>query len=122
MPYNIQGASVSIAQEPRIVQDRLYVPVAELVERLGGQVSWDNTAKVATATIGRWVATIRMGDRNVDVSGTPVTLVADPFVEEGVMYVPATFFHDAFGYTVEADPRSKRVSISLPGQNARSAA
>jgi hypothetical protein len=30
------------------------------------------------------------------------------------MYVPATFFHDAFGYTVQADPREQSVSISLP--------
>jgi hypothetical protein len=115
MPYTIQGKDVALAQEPRIVQDRLYVPLADLIEQLGGQVSWDNTSKVATATIGRWVATIPMANRNVDVSGTPVTLAADPIVDDDRMYVPATFFHDAFGYNVESDPGARRVSISLPG-------
>jgi len=115
MPYTIQKESAPIGIEPRIVENRLYVPLEEIVEHLGGTVRWDNTNKVATATIGQWVATVPMGNRNVDVSGTPVTLSADPFVEQGVMYVPATFFHDAFGYTVQADPAARSVSISLPG-------
>jgi hypothetical protein len=114
VPYQLLGQEAAISREPRIVQDRLYVPVDEIVQRLGGRVDWDNNAKIATARIGQWVATIRMGDRHVDVSGTPVTLAADPYVEEDVMYVPVTFFHDAFGYTVQADPREKSVSISLP--------
>jgi hypothetical protein len=29
--------------------------------------------------------------------------------------VPASFFQDAFGYTVNVDPGSRQVSISLPG-------
>jgi Copper amine oxidase N-terminal domain len=115
MAYTINGQSASLSEEPRIIQNRLYVPLAELVQQLGGQVSWDNQSKVATATIGQWTATIRMGDRNVDVSGTPVTLIADPIVDQDTMYVPASFFHDAFGYTVNADPNARQVSISLPG-------
>jgi hypothetical protein len=94
---------------------QLYVPLDEVTRALGGQVRWDNVNKVATATIGQWVATVPMAQRQVDVSGTPVTLSADTFVDQGVMYVPATFFHDAFGYTVNADPSSQQVSISLAG-------
>src|SRR5262249_10199501 len=72
--------------------------------------------KIATATIGQWTATIRMADRNVDVSGTAVSLSGDTYVDQGVMYVPATFFHDAFGYNVQVDPGSQQVSIALPGE------
>jgi hypothetical protein len=115
MPYNVQGQAVSLNEEPRIIQDRLYVPLAELVEQLGGRVDWDNENKIATAAIGKWTATIRMADRNVDVSGTPVTLIADPIVDQDTMYVPASFFKDAFGYTVNVDPGSRQVSIALPG-------
>jgi len=115
MPYNVQGQAVSLNEEPRIIQDRLYVPLAELVERLGGRVDWDNDNKIATAAIGKWTATIRMANRNVDVSGTPVTLIADPIVDQDTMFVPASFFQDAFGYTVNVDPGSRQVSIALPG-------
>jgi hypothetical protein len=114
MPYTLQGQPSGISREPRIDMGRTYVPLEEIVQQLGGQTTWDNDQKVATATIGQWTATIRMADENVDVSGTPVRLAAPPFVEDGVMWVPATFFHDAFGYQVNVDPGSRQVSIALP--------
>jgi hypothetical protein len=114
MPYTVNSQTAALQQEPVLRGDRLYVPLNDLVESLGGQVEWDNNEKVATATIGRWTATIRMADAQIDVSGTPVKLVAEPYVEEDRMWVPVTFFHDAFGYQVEADPSSRQVSIRLP--------
>lgn len=116
MPYILQGQPASISQEPRIEQGHTYVPLDEVTRQLGGTTTWDNESKVATATIGQWTATVRMADQNVDVNGTPVTLPAPPFVEDGVMWVPAQFFHDAFGYQVDIDPANLQVSISLPSQ------
>src|SRR5436309_481828 len=115
MSYVIQGQSVELDEEPREVEGQLYVPLAEIVQRLGGQTGWDNENKTATATIGKWTATIHMADPHVDVGGTAVTLAGDPIVDDDVMYVPATFFHDAFGYTVSTDAGSEQVSIALPG-------
>jgi hypothetical protein len=115
MSYTVNGQPGRVSEEPRTVEGQLYVPLADLVEQLGGRVSWDNEGKVATATIGQWVATIRMADRNVDVSGTAVRLSGDPVVDQGTMYVPATFFKDVYGYNVSADASSGNVSISLPG-------
>jgi hypothetical protein len=112
--YRINGQELSIGQEPQMRGGTLYVPIADLVEALGGRISWDNNQKVATATIGQWTATVRMADRNVDVSGTPVSLAADPFVEDDLLWVPVTFFRDAYGYKVEADPGTRHVSIALP--------
>lgn len=114
MPYTLQGQSAPISREPRIEMGRTYVPLEEITQQLGGTTSWDNETKTATATIGRWTATIQMADENVDVSGTPVRLNAPPFVEEGMMWVPAQFFHQAFGYQVEINPEERQVSISLP--------
>jgi hypothetical protein len=113
MAYTINGQQADLTA-PRTAQGQVYVPLHEIVDQLGGQVSWDNDSKVATATIGRWTATIPMAARNVDVSGTAVTLSGDTFVDQDRMWVPATFFHDAFGYTVQTDG-SQNVSISLPG-------
>ena len=101
MPYNIQGQEIRLGTEPFLhSNDKHYVPLRDVVEELGGTVSFDNSTKIATATIGQWVATIQMADRNVDVSGTAVTLTADPFVQDGQMFVPFDFFRDAFGYSV----------------------
>jgi hypothetical protein len=114
MPYILQGKPVDLSQEPQIQMDRTYVPLDEVTQQLGGSTTWDNDQKVATATIGQWTATVRMADQNVDVSGTPVQLLAPPFVDQGVMWVPAQFFHQAFGYQVDVDPGQLQVSIALP--------
>ena len=102
MAYSIQGRSTSIGAEPQVRDGRTYVPLRDLAEQLGGSVSWDNNSKQATATIGQWTATVNPSDTHVDVSGVAVTLQAPPFVDEqGNLWVPASFFHDAFGYNVQ---------------------
>jgi hypothetical protein len=114
MPYTLLGQPASISQEPQIQMDRTYVPLDEITSQLGGTTTWDNDQKLATATIGQWTANVRMGDENADVSGTPVRLVAPPMVQDGVMWVPAQFFRDAFGYKVDVDPQQRQVSIAMP--------
>lgn len=114
MPYALQGQSASISQEPRVEMGRTYVPLDEITGQLGGSTTWDNETKTATATIGQWAATVRMADANVDVNGTAVQLNAPPFVEDGVMWVPAQFFNQAFGYKVDVNAGEKQVSIALP--------
>lgn len=113
MPYSLLGQPASISQEPRVENGRTYVPLNDVVKALGGAVTWDNEAKVATATIAQWTATIRMADENIDVSGTPVTLVAPPFVEDGVMWVPAQLFQGGFGYKLDISNSSQDVAIYL---------
>jgi hypothetical protein len=114
MPYTINGRPTSLGAEPRKIDGQLFVPLHALVQQLGGQVNWDNESKTATTTIGQWTAPVNMNSRQLNVNNTPVTLSADPFVEDGVMWVPASFFHDAFGYNVQADPSSEQVAVSMP--------
>jgi hypothetical protein len=114
MPYTLQGQPASLSQEPRSEMGQTFVPLDEVVRKLGGSTAWDNNQKAATATIGQWTATVGMADTNVDVNGTAVTLPAPPFDENGVLWVPAEFFHAAYGYQVQVDPGSSQVSIALP--------
>lgn len=117
MPFNIQGQTVDLGTEPFIHNNKHYVSLREVVNALGGTVTFNNDTKAATATIGQWVATVQMANRNVDVSGTVVSLTADPYVEDGQMYVPFDFFRDAYGYDVAAasdDAGGPTISITNP--------
>jgi hypothetical protein len=114
MPYILQGQPASLSLEPRSQMGQTYVPLDELVRQLGGTTNWDNAQKAATATVGQWTATVRMADPTVNVGSTTVTLPAPPFDENGVLWVPAEFFHAAYGYQVSVDPGSNQVSIALP--------
>lgn len=106
MPYNIQGNTVTLGTEPFLhANNKHYVPLRDVAESLSGSVSYDNDSKASTVTIGQWTAAVQMADTTVNVVGsdgsnTPVTLSAEPFVQDGQMFVPFDFFSDAFGYNV----------------------
>jgi hypothetical protein len=97
MPYVINGQQQNI-QEPVEHNGRHFVPLAEVVETLGGTVTWDNNSKIASATIGQWTAQVHDGDTNVNVNGQQVTMSDAAYVENDTIYVPWDFFHAAFGY------------------------
>jgi len=102
MPYNILGNTTSLGSEPFLHNDKHYVPLRDVVEQLGGTLSFDNDTKTAVAAIGPWAANVQMGADQITVDGnggsTPVTLTAPAFVDNDEMFVPFDFFRDAFGY------------------------
>jgi len=98
MPYILHGQEHEISEEPVERDGRQFVPLEQVVETLGGQVTWDDDSKTAHATIGQWTANVKEGDTHVDVSGTPVNLSTAPYLENGTLYVPWDFFRDAYGY------------------------
>jgi len=99
MAIEIQGQPAAIEEQRR--DGIVYVPVQDTVQALGGTVTWDNDGKVATATIGKWTATVAMDAQDADVSGTPVTFNGPAFVEQDRMWVPVRFFERAYGYRID---------------------
>lgn len=114
MPYNIRGSEYLFPTEPFLHDGKHYVPLRDVTETLGGTLTYDNNTKTATATIATYAATVVSGNRQVDVSGTPVTLTADPYIENGEFYVPYDFFRDAYGYKVTFD--NDTVTIVNPNE------
>ena len=111
MPYTINGQNTQLGEEPHEQQGQTYVPFREVVQALGGSVGWDNNSKEASATIGQWTARFMLASDTADVNGTQVNFSSPSYDEGGKLYVPADFFHNAFGYKVEAS--GDNVSISL---------
>jgi hypothetical protein len=111
MPYVLNGQNVSIDQAPVQREGRNYVPLEKVVENLGGTVTWEDANKTAKATIGQWTASVQMDNPIVDVSGTKVTLSDPPYIENGQMWVPWTFFRDAYGYKVEMEGDTLNVHL-----------
>jgi hypothetical protein len=111
MPYVLNGQNVSIGEEPTVKNGRNYVPLEDVVRNLGGNVTFDNASKTASATIGQWTANVQMDNPVVDVSGTRVTLQDAPYIENGTMYVPWSFFRDAYGYQVEMEGDTLKVHL-----------
>jgi hypothetical protein len=76
MPYTIQGQPADISTEPVLKGDKHYIPLREVVEALGGTLSWDNATKTADAVIGPWDASITDGSVNVTVTGNNQTRIS----------------------------------------------
>lgn len=107
MPYTYQGNPIAISVEPFEQDGKHFIPLRETVEALGGSLDFDNVNKVALATIGPWTANVGMGSSNITVNGNGntynVTLTDEPFIEDGVTYVPFDLLRDAFGYQLTFD-------------------
>lgn len=116
MPYVIQGKSTDLPTEPFLKGDKHYVSLREVVEAMGGSVSFDNATKTSTATIAPWTATIRADNPAVTMTGNgqtvPITLTSAPYIENDELFVPFDFIRDAFGYTVSFD--NDTVTITNP--------
>jgi len=100
MPYTLNGQPAALAEEPHDQGGTIYVPFKSVVEALGGTVTWDNENKTVAATIGQWTANFLLASDTADVNGTTVQFPAPSYVDDGELYVPAEFFHSAYGYTV----------------------
>lgn len=110
MPYNINGQQASIS-EPVLRNGATFVPLRDVVTALGGTVNWDNNKKEAAATIAQWTARFTAGADTADVNGTQVQFPVPSYIEDGELMVPAQFFHNAYGYKVDAS--GTNVTISL---------
>ena len=65
-------------------------------------------------TQGDSLITIKIGDPAIDVNGSPHTLQATPFAEQGQAWVPVRFFNEAMGAQIGVDLSSNSVDISSP--------
>jgi len=111
MPYTLNGQPVTLSEDPHVQNGAVYVPLAEVVQALGGSVSWDNETKFATATIAQWTATFQLTADTADVNGTTVQFSSPSYVNNGVLSVPADFFQNAYGYQVQADGDTVSIGV-----------
>ncbi len=111
MPYTLNGQPASVAEKPHEQQGVVYVPYKQVVDALGGTVTWDNSTKTAVGTIGQWAATFTLSSDTADVSGTTVQFSSPSYVADGELYVPADFFHTAYGYQVSASGTDVSIGV-----------
>lgn len=69
-----------------------YVAFRPVVERLGGNIEWDNVSKIVSADVNGYNLKVGMANPQILVDDTLINLDGKPFVEEDVLYVPKTLF------------------------------
>lgn len=99
MAYTINGEAVD-ALPPEDVGGVTFVPLATLVETLGGYVTWNNAAKTASIELGNKKADVTVDEDNVTSDGESVTLSSRPSMARGSLWVPIDLFSDVLGCNV----------------------
>lgn len=75
-----------------------YIPLATIVQQLGGTINWDHAAKKASLSLRGNHAEIDVNDQLVRVNGQDRTLTAMPVLENDHVYVTEDFL-DQIGVT-----------------------
>lgn len=94
---SLSGRSVSLDAPPRIINDRVYIPLRFATDALGGEVSWNGEKQVATVNLNRPV------DGEVVATPTGATTPASPVSEEDVLVLYSAEEIDLFVRVVNAE-------------------
>jgi hypothetical protein len=102
----------------RTVRSRTFLPLRDLVETLGGDVSWDAAARKATITRGTTTIVLWIGKPTATVNGVRTSIDASdakvvPFIERGKTYMPVNFVASSLGAVVSYDAKTRVVTITL---------
>ena len=114
----IDGQKIETDVDPYIVNDRTLVPVALIVNYLGGTSAWDGPTQSVTLTYGEIVINLTIGSAVVQVNGIETVLDVAPELKvvktggDGARtMVPLRFVSESFGFKVGWDGDSTTVYI-----------
>ena len=109
MAYTINGEAAELPG-PEDVGGVTFVPLANIVEMLGGYVTWNNETKTASVELGDKKADVQEDNDTVTTWGETVTLSSRPSMARGALWVPLELFSDVLGCSVTQDGNDISVS------------
>jgi hypothetical protein len=102
---------------PVIQNGRTLVPIAAIIQALGGQVVWDAVARTVTITMGDTELVLTIGSPTARVNSTVVPIDADPNVVPIIInsrtMLPFRFIAEQLGATVEWNGATRTVVIRM---------
>ena len=114
----IDGQKIQTDVDPYIVNDRTLVPVALIVNHLGGTSEWDGATQSVTLRYGNTIIRMQIGSVNVTVNGQAKVLDVAPTLKvvktggDGARtMVPLRFVGETFGFQVGWDGDSTTVYV-----------
>jgi hypothetical protein len=108
-PVNFRGTG------PRIVGQRVMVPLRGVFEEMGATVDWDSASRTVSAMDGDTDIELKIGDRRAIVDGEVVMLDVPAMLMGGRTMVPLRFLSESLGANVEWNEPSKLVMITTSG-------
>lgn len=109
----VNGQTMSFDQPPVMRNNRVFVPMRAIFERLGSTVVYSN-GNINSQGNGRSVHLV-IGSTQASVNGQPFTMDVAPFVVAGRTEVPLRFVAQSLGATVNWNANTETVAIITGG-------
>ena len=107
----LNGIQLEFDQAPIIVEGRTLVPMRAVFEALGAEVTWNDTLKEATGTLGNQTVLLRIGSKTASVNGVETALDVPAQIVSSRTLVPIRFIAESLNAGVDWDPITRTVYI-----------
>lgn len=111
----LNGEKVLFEVEPRMINNRVLVPMRTIFERLGADVQWDGQNRVVTAKKAGTVVELAVDSRNASITKNgeekKIQLDVSPIIVKGKTLVPVRFIAESLGVQVGWDQANKTVIL-----------
>lgn len=107
----VNGSGLSLSTPARLEGSTMLVPVRNIAEALGANVTYNPHTESVTAVQGDISVTFRIGSKEVIRNGKTIELSTATVLDGQYTMVPVRFFSETFGTVVKWDGTNRLVTI-----------
>ncbi|MBB5173853.1 stalk domain-containing protein [Texcoconibacillus texcoconensis] len=97
----LNNAQIDFDTQAQIKNDRTFIPVRQIAESLGADVSWDATTQTADIEHNDTTLSMTIGDKTVYQNQQPETIDAAPFLDDNRTFLPLRFIIEGLGLELD---------------------
>lgn len=116
---NLDGTEIDCRKSPIIVNDRVLVPLRDIMTPLGYEVTWNHENRSIQATKDQKNIQLTIDSTYAIVNGSHMVLDSAPIIKDDITMVPLRFLADHSGASVKWDAATYTVYIQKNGQPAQ---
>lgn len=110
----IDDQAIALDTTPVFRSNLILVPARQIVEAMGGDVSWNRIERAVTITKGETTIVLVVNEKTAQVNGQDVVLTQPPVLINGKVMVPLRFVIEGLNARVEWDAKNRSVNIYTP--------
>lgn len=107
----MNGQALELEQNPRLVNNRVLVPLRAIFSTLGASVKWEQSTQSITATKGNNDIKLIVGSDKAWINGTETILDVPAEVYDGFTLVPIRFVSEALDAKLSWDQSMRVITI-----------
>ncbi len=107
----IDSDVIGFDSQPFLENDRTFVPMRKIFEKLGATIEWDDATQTVTGTKDKTVVKLTIGSEIATINGVEKTLDAVPQLRNDRTMIPLRFVAEALGCKVDWSDSNNLVII-----------